>query len=101
MGAKHQNRQRPVAHDLLDGSLPPDARHLEIHRHEVGVDPLELRQELVRGREDPDDLDAGVVLEELLQRRRVRPGVVADDDAARLGQLNALLSPTAGLRGAA
>jgi hypothetical protein len=38
---ENENRRGRTSHDRLDGREPVEARHLNVHRHEIGPEPFD------------------------------------------------------------
>src|SRR6266540_6038915 len=69
------------SHDPLDRLQARDARKLEVHRHEVRVEPRDRLDRVFCPLEDAHHLDLAAVLERAAQPLRIRPRVLADKDA--------------------
>jgi hypothetical protein len=79
---QHDDRRGCRRHNLLDGI---EARHpgkLDVHRHEIGLQPRQLGHRLLCVREDADDVDRAVVLEHSAQGRYIRSRVVTENDSS-------------------
>jgi hypothetical protein len=59
VGAHHHDRPGRLRHDVADGPEPVELRHLEIHRHDVGIELVDLahRVEAVARRGDHPELE--------------------------------------------
>ncbi len=66
--------------DRARGFQPADPRHLDVHRDDVGPQPLDHRDSLFARRRGADDANLRLLLEHLLDRAAHERGVVDHDD---------------------
>ena len=78
VAGQHQDRQRPGAHDLLDGLEPVHAGQLDVHGHQVRLHAGQGGDRLLGRGADRVHRDIAVVLEHPPQRGGVGPRVLAE-----------------------
>ena len=85
--AHHHDRAGRLRHDVADGAQPVELRHLEVHRHDVGVELMHLAhgiEAVARGAHDPKlprPRDAVARAQHVAQHAPHQRAVVHDQDA--------------------
>ncbi len=91
----HDDRRRPQPHDLFEEGQAVHPRHLDVERHDVGIELADHRPRLDRGGGGADHLDLRIAAQQRGDDAAHRRRIVDDEGAHRhAGTLRNTVCPT-------
>jgi hypothetical protein len=83
-GAEHHDRSRRLAHDVAKRGEAVELRHVDVERHDLGVERPHLAERLTAVAGRPDDAELPRALDELRDDLAHERAVVDDEDGGAL-----------------